>query len=155
AQLFRNNRDGTFTEVTQPLGIDGPTAGFSCWAWDYDNDGWLDIFATSYDRTVGDVVQGLLGQPHERHPNKLFRNLQGKGFKDVTREVGLDMIFSPMGSNFGDFDNDGYLDMYLGTADPNISTLVPNRMLKNVAGRRLAEITGTSRTGHWPTGHCW
>ncbi len=46
------------------MGIDGPHAGFSCWAWDYDNDGWLDIFATSYDRSLGDIVHGLLGEPH-------------------------------------------------------------------------------------------
>jgi hypothetical protein len=38
AQLFHNNRDGTFTDVTASMGIDGPRQGFSCWAWDYDND---------------------------------------------------------------------------------------------------------------------
>src|SRR5438309_808652 len=38
ARLFRNNRNGTFTEVTQAMGIDGPFMGFSCWAFDYDND---------------------------------------------------------------------------------------------------------------------
>ena len=53
ARLYHNNRDGTFSDVTTSLGIDGPHAGFSCWAWDYDNDGWLDIFATSYDRSLG------------------------------------------------------------------------------------------------------
>ena len=39
-----------FADVTADAGIDGPRMGFSCWAWDYDNDGWLDLFATSYDR---------------------------------------------------------------------------------------------------------
>jgi FG-GAP-like repeat len=73
--LYHNNRDGTFTDETSPLGIDGPHQGFSCWTWDYDNDGWLDIFATSYDRTLGDVVKGILGQPHTRYSNRLFRNL--------------------------------------------------------------------------------
>ena len=58
-----------------------------------------------------------------------------------------------MGSNFGDFDNDGYLDFYLGTGDPNLSTLIPNRMFKNVAGKRFAEITASSRTGHLQKGH--
>jgi hypothetical protein len=153
AQLFHNNKDGTFTDVTGDMGIDGPKSGFSCWAWDFDNDGWLDIFATSYSRTVGDVVKGMIGQPHSRSSNKLYRNMQGKGFRDVTKEAGLDMVFSTMGSNFGDFDNDGYLDMYLGTGDPSYSMLVPNRMFKNVGGKRFAEITGSSGTGHLQKGH--
>jgi hypothetical protein len=153
AQLFRNNRDGTFTDVTRQMGIDGPQKGFSCWAFDFDNDGWLDLFATSYDRTLEDVVKGLMGQPHGSQPNKLFRNLQGKGFKDVTKEAGLDVVLSAMGSNFGDLDNDGWLDMYLGTGEPSFATLVPNRMFRNVAGRRFAEITASSGTGHLQKGH--
>ena len=58
-----------------------------------------------------------------------------------------------MGSNFGDFDNDGFLDFYLGTGDPDLSTLVPNRMFKNVGGRRFAEITASSGTGNLQKGH--
>src|SRR5262249_49732430 len=50
-QLFHNNRDGTFTDVTATMGITGPKSGFACWAFDYDNDGWPDIFATCYDRS--------------------------------------------------------------------------------------------------------
>jgi hypothetical protein len=153
AQLFHNNRDGTFTDVTASMGIDGPRSGFSCWAWDFDNDGYLDIFATSYNRTLGDVVKGLMGLPHERFSNKLYRNMGGKGFKDVTKEAGLDMVFATMGSNFGDFDNDGFLDMYLGTGDPDLSTLIPNRMFKNVGGKRFSEITCSSGTGHLQKGH--
>ena len=61
-QLFHNNRDGTFTDVTSAMGIDGPFRGFSCWAFDYDNDGWLDIFATCYDGNLGDAVRGMMGQ---------------------------------------------------------------------------------------------
>ncbi|MGO9470210.1 MAG: CRTAC1 family protein [Isosphaeraceae bacterium] len=153
AELRRNNGDGTFTDVTAQMGIAGPYRGFSCWAWDYDNDGWLDIFATSYDRTLEDVVKGLLGQPHGLYPNKLYHNSQGKGFEDVTSEAGLDMVFATMGSNYADFDNDGFLDMYLGTGEPSLATLVPNRMFKNVGGKRFAEITGSSRTGHLQKGH--
>jgi len=153
AQLFRNNRDGTFTDVTESMGIRGPMHGFSCWAWDYDNDGWLDIFATSYDHRLEDVVKGLLGRPHQRDQNKLYRNLKGKGFEDVTKEAGLDMVFATMGSNFGDFDGDGYLDFYLSTGEPSLATLVPNRMFKNVGGRRFAEVTASSGTGHLQKGH--
>jgi hypothetical protein len=63
------------------------------------------------------------------------------------------MVLATMGSNFGDFDNDGFLDMYLGTGEPSFATLIPNRMFKNVEGRRFAEITGTSGTGHLQKGH--
>ena len=63
------------------------------------------------------------------------------------------MVFATMGSNFGDFDNDGWLDMYLGTGEPSLATLVPNRMFKNVGGERFAEITGSSGTGHLQKGH--
>ena len=58
ARLYHNNRDGTFTDVTKAMGIDGPRDGFSCWAWDYDNDGWLDIFATCYDYSLDGRGQG-------------------------------------------------------------------------------------------------
>ena len=153
SELYRNNQDHTFTNVTSLMGIDGPYHGFSCWAWDYDNDGWLDIFATCYDRTIPDVVKGLMGQPHTNYSGRLFRNRQGKPFENVTAPSGLDMVFSTMGSNYGDFDNDGFLDMYLGTGEPNFAALIPNRMFKNVDGQRFAEITGTSGTGHLQKGH--
>ena len=153
ARLFHNNRDGTFGDVTRSLGIDGPILGFSCWAWDYDNDGWQDLFATCYDRTLEGVVQGLVGQPHKLHSNRLFRNRDGKGFEDVARPAGLDMVFQTMGSNFADFDNDGWLDMYLGTGEPNIATIVPNRMFKNVGGRSFTEVTASSGTGNLQKGH--
>jgi hypothetical protein len=153
ARLYHNNRDGTFTDVTQEMGIKGPLAGFSCWAWDFDNDGYADIFATSFNHTLEGIVKGMRGEPHQCFPNKLYRNMGGKGFQDVTKEMGLDMVFATMGSNFGDFDNDGYLDMYLGTGDPNFHMLVPNRMFKNVGGKRFAEITASSGTGHLQKGH--
>ncbi len=55
--------------------------------------------------------------------------------------------------NFADFDNDGWLDFYLATGGPQISVLVPNRMFKNVSGRRFADITSSSGTGHLQKGH--
>ncbi len=153
AQLFRNNGNGTFTDVSRAMGINGPRAGFSCWAFDYDNDGWLDLFATSYDHTLEDVVRGLIGQPHRLETSRLYRNLGGKGFQDVTKEAGLDGVYATMGSNFADLDNDGFLDFYLGTGDPNLAMLVPNRLFRNLGGRRFAEITASSGTGHLQKGH--
>lgn len=153
AQLFRNNGNGTFDDVSESQGIRGPVNGFSCWTWDYDNDGWQDIFATSFDRELGEAVKGLQGKPHSLNTSRLYHNRQGQGFEDVTHEAGLDAVYLAMGSNFADFDNDGYLDMYLGTGEPDIATLVPNRMFKNVNGRRFAEITASSGTGNLQKGH--
>lgn len=152
-QLFHNNGDETFSDVTKEMGIDGPFCGFSCWCWDVNNDGWLDIFATCYERTVKDIVKGIVGEPHGLNSNRLFINQGGKGFKDVAKEAGLDMVFAAMGTNFGDLDNDGYLDFYLGTGDPDFTTLVPNRMFKNIKGTHFVEVTKTSRTGHLQKGH--
>lgn len=152
-RLFRNNRNGTFTEVTKEMGIVGPDGGFSCWAFDFDNDGWIDIFASAGGHSVDDVVNGLLGKSSTTRTSKLFRNLGGKKFQDVSAEVGLVAGCTPMGSNFGDIDNDGYLDFYLGTGAPNLSVLIPNRLFKNVAGKRFVEVTGPSRTGHLQKGH--
>lgn len=151
--LYHNDQNGTFSNVTTAMGIDGPRVGFSCWAWDYDNDGWQDIFSTCYEYPLVDIVRGLQGKPHQTQSNRLYRNLEGKGFQDVTKEAGLDLVFATMGSNFGDFDNDGFLDMYLGTGGPDLAILVPNRMFKNVGGKRFAEITATSGTGNLQKGH--
>lgn len=167
-QLFHNNRDGTFTDVTEAMGITGPFGGFSCWAFDYDNDGWLDIFATCYQRDLNSLVHGLQGRPGDGQMDvtRLYRNVRGKRFQDVSKAAGVDRVFATMGSNFADFDNDGYLDFYLGTGEPDIATLIPNRMFKNVPlsqplsadgqqqpGRRFAEITATAGTGHLQKGH--
>jgi hypothetical protein len=152
-RLYRNNRDGTFTDVAREMGVTRPHTGFACWFFDYDNDGWPDIFVASFDRTLSDVINSHLGRPFTVQPCRLYRNLGGKGFEDVTRAAGLEKAMATMGSNFADFDNDGYLDIYLGTGDPNYSMLTPNRMFKNIAGKRFADITTTSGTGHLQKGH--
>ncbi len=58
-----------------------------------------------------------------------------------------------MGANFGDLDNDGFLDMYLGTGFPSFGALVPDIMLKNDAGARFLDVTAATGTGHLQKGH--
>src|SRR5262249_40864016 len=107
----------------------------------------------SYKRTVRDIVRGMQGEWNGPASGRLYKNLGGKKFQDVTREAGVDMPLATMGSNFADFDNDGVPDFYLGTGDPDLSMLVPNRMFRNLGGKRFADITGPSGTGHLQKGH--
>src|SRR5262249_10913147 len=74
-------------------------------------------------------------------------------FRDVTAAVGLDRVVLPMGSNFGDVDNDGFLDIYLGTGRPSFSYLMPNLLFRNEGGRRFEDITAATGTGHLQKGH--
>jgi hypothetical protein len=58
-----------------------------------------------------------------------------------------------MGCNFGDIDNDGYLDFYLGTGAPSYGALMPNLLFRNEAGKAFSDVTSSSRTGHLQKGH--
>jgi hypothetical protein len=94
--LYRNNHDGTFTDVTDKAGV-----GYPCWAngavvGDYDNDGWPDLLVTCYAGVV------------------LYRNNRDGTFTDATKEAGLggDHLYAT-GAAFGDYDNDGFADLFI------------------------------------------
>ncbi len=151
--LYRNNHDNTFTDVTAHAGVSGSGRGFATWFFDYDNDGWLDLFTTSYFMSVDETARTYLGLPHQAGTLKLYRNLGDGTFRDVTAAVGLDKVFMPMGANFGDVDNDGFLDIYLGMGTPSYASMAPHVLLRNQAGRRFADITASSGTGELHKGH--
>jgi tetratricopeptide (TPR) repeat protein len=151
--LYHNNHDNTFTEVAQQAGVPGAGRGFATWFFDYDNDGWPDLFVTSYFVSVDETARTYLGLPHNAATLKLYRNMKDGTFRDVTAEVGLDKVFMPMGANFGDIDNDGFLDIYLGTGDPSYGSLVPNVLLRNHEGKYFADVTTSSGTGELHKGH--
>jgi hypothetical protein len=151
--LYHNNHDNTFTEVAQQAGVPGSGRGFAAWFFDYDNDGWPDLFVTSYYMSVDETMRTYVGLPHNAPTLKLYRNLGNGTFQDVTAEVGLDKVFMPMGANFGDIDNDGFLDIYLGNGNPNFASIVPHVLLRNHEGKYFVDVTTSSGTGELHKGH--
>jgi hypothetical protein len=152
-RLYHNNGDGTFTDLAPELGVTEPIHSFSCWFFDYDNDGRQDLFVNGFKGTLADAIRSHLGQPTQGERPRLYHNEGTAGFRDVTKEAGLDRVLLVMGSNFGDIDNDGYLDIYLGTGQPAYFYVMPNVMLKNVEGRRFEDVTTSTGTGHLQKGH--
>ncbi len=164
--LFRNEGAAgqmTFREIGQQAGVDQPIQSFPTWFFDYDNDGWLDIFTSGYMKSyvegrADDVAADYLGLPIHMERPRLYHN-EGKGadgdvsFVDVTTEAGLDRALLAMGSNFGDLDNDGFLDFYLGTGAPDFRAMVPNRMFRNAGGRFFQDVTTSGGFGHLQKGH--
>ncbi len=93
--LFHNNGDGTFTDVTDRAGIGGEAQGHSAVWWDYDGDGWPDLYVAN------DFAA----------PDRLYRNNRDGTFTDVIDSVVPHMPFSSMGSDLGDLNNDGLVDL--------------------------------------------
>jgi hypothetical protein len=151
--LYRNNHNGTFTELARAAGVPGPGQGFPTWFFDYDNDGHQDLFVAPFVTSVDEVARGYLRLPAHGNTLKLYHNLGDGSFHEVTRQVGLDKVLMVMGANFGDFDNDGWLDLYLGTGNPSYASLVPSLLLRNKAGQSFVDVTAASRTGELHKGH--
>lgn len=92
--LFRNDRDGTFTDVTDRAGMSGETQGHSATWWDYDNDGWPDLYVAN-DFSAPDV---------------LYRNNRDGTFTNTLDQAVPHTPFSSMGADLGDVNNDGLID---------------------------------------------
>jgi hypothetical protein len=95
AALFRNNRDGTFTDVTDKAGVANERWGFGVACGDFDNDGWEDFYVTNF------------GQ------NRLYRNNGDGTFTDAAEKMGVTVGGWSTGASFGDYDGDGQLDLFV------------------------------------------
>jgi hypothetical protein len=151
--LYHNNRDGTFTDVATELGVEKPVFSFPAAFLDYDNDGWLDLHVQGSLPSATEVIRRYLKLPPLMETTRHYRNLGGKAFEDVTKQVGLDHMYMSMGFNFGDVDNDGFLDFFLGTGCPSYACQYPNVLLRNDGGKAYVDITMSSRTGALGKGH--
>src|SRR5947209_2452565 len=95
--LYRNNHDGTFTDVTDKAGVAGGTFGMGVAAADYDGDGWVDLYVTAYGRNI------------------LYRNNGDGTFTDVTAKAGVGAPGWSTCAVWFDYDGDGKLDLFVSS----------------------------------------
>lgn len=148
--LYRNNGDGTFSDVTEAARVDGVDShGDKLWsvaaAWlDYDRDGLLDLFLSNYcDWAPGlDLVCGGLadGSRTYCHPDSyrgqtplLYRNRGDGSFEEVSAETRIAVRGKGMGVSIGDFDNDGYSDIFVANDNHR------NFLFRNLGNGRFKE----------------
>jgi hypothetical protein len=131
AALFRNNRDGTFTDVTAEAGVANRGWGQGVCAGDYDNDGWPDLYVTNFGR------------------NRLYRNEGGRRFAEVTENARVALGGWSTGCAFGDYDGDGRLDLFVaGYVALDLERLPPapgGRAAPQAAGDRPEASPGPSK----------
>ncbi|MCA8943096.1 MAG: CRTAC1 family protein [Planctomycetes bacterium] len=152
-RLFHNRGDGTFEDLAERVGVAEPIYGFASWFWDYDNDGDLDLFAADYGAGIGHLGAYYRDLPSDFSTARLYRNDGSGGFVEVAARSGITAPYVPMGSNFGDLDGDGFLDVYLGTGNVNYYSLMPNALLMNRGGERFEDVTMASGLGNLQKGH--
>jgi len=150
-QLFHNNGNGTFLDVTEKAGLQGATLdGKKMWSvgagwFDYDNDGWLDLFVVNYCKwevnrdpncTIGGGTRGYC-HPKYYAPthNSLYRNNGDGTFTDVSDKTGISAQFGKgMSVSFADYDGDGYMDAFIA------NDTTRNFLFHNLGGKRFEEI---------------
>jgi FG-GAP-like repeat/ASPIC and UnbV len=162
-KLWLNKPGGTagermFEDISKAAGVEEPIYSFPTWFFDFDNDGYLDLFVSGYDtkrfsEVGGDAARDMLGMPSLGELPRLYHNNRDNTFTDVSAAYGVNHVNYAMGCNFGDIDNDGWPDYYLGTGAPEYTTIVPNKLYRNVAGKKFEDITYATNTGHIQKGH--
>ncbi|HSL23737.1 MAG TPA: CRTAC1 family protein [Vicinamibacterales bacterium] len=143
-QLFHNDGDGTFTDVTAGSGL-GADCCTTVASWgDYDNDGDLDLYVGRYLDPRTKIPTTFYARNGE--PNQLYRNEGGGKFTNVTEQAGVGEVGLCLGSVFGDIDEDGYVDLYV------VNDFGRKTLYRNNRDGTFADITVRSGTLNYGAG---
>ena len=125
-QLFRNNGDGTFTDITAQSGLNVPVLAFNAQFVDIDDDGWLDIVQYTWGPHEDTVYSMRFGDTAPNgHPTRVFRNNRDGTFTLISRELGLTECWGSMSGNTADLNNDGQQEIGLGNGGPLVDRIEP------------------------------
>ena len=111
-QLYRNDGHGKFTRQVGVAGLDKPYVGYSATVFDYDGDGFLDVFICGYGRVEVEHNDSWI-EATNGSPNALLRNLGGNGFKDMAPDLGMTGTKWSYAAAAADMNGDGHLDLYV------------------------------------------
>src|SRR5439155_587154 len=137
-RLFHNNGDGTFTDRTAQAGLTGELGGLNIMQTDYNNDGFPDVF----------ILRGAWRGEGGCHPNSLLRNNGDGIFEDVTEEAGLLSFHPTQTAVWFDFNNDGWLDLFIGNETARTNALHPCELYRNNGDGTFTECARESGISH-------
>ena len=139
--FFRNEGDGTFSNVTTTAGLDGVGGhGYSTLFIDYDRDGKPDLLVTAqapYEPAIARLIDSKTSV--KENTPRLFRNLGGR-FQEVTAEAGLNRSYGVFQAVAEDFDRDGWEDLLFANGGLDPTRLGPSVLLKNEQGTNFSEV---------------
>ncbi|TDI41651.1 MAG: hypothetical protein E2P02_14525 [Acidobacteria bacterium] len=153
--LYHNNQGQSFSNVSRSAGITRPYQGFVGFFFDYDNDGWLDIFIVGFAAKMEEALRSARAGAAVNEASRLalYRNNQDGTFTELAEAAGLAKNFGAMAASFGDIDNDGYLDIYLGCGAPAIERFEPNKLFLNGGNGVFTDISAAAGVDHLGKGH--
>ena len=148
------NVDGvyTFSNTSRFAGVTEPINSFPCFFFDFNNDTFLDLFVSSYPMSIPLLSEQYFHSIRNTEYSSLYINNGDGTFQDFAKKANLNRSIESMGLNFGDIDNDGWLDFYVGTGFPSLDAIIPNILFRNKDGRSFQEVMNAG-FGHLQKGH--
>jgi len=141
-----------FSNTSHYAGVSKPISSFPCFFFDFNNDTFLDIFVSSYPMSIQSLSEQYLRDIKNIEYSSLYINNRDGTFQDIAKRANLDRSIESMGLNFGDVDNDGWLDFYVGTGFPSLDAIIPNLLFRNHEGKKFEEVINAG-FGHLQKGH--